>query len=183
MKYYVYERLYDLTEYPQEILKKYGLEQGYYFYVGCSNQKNLRKRCTRWKSHIVAEYHISNKIVSFIKKYKKFLENETDLTKKEINEALFYNADKKYKNIDDKKSAKLLESCVIGLYRLFEETNQYETFRPKYFVLNQLGSVYKIKDNKVSLNTSLEGVTKSAFIKTRNLEDYIIKDSRINDLC
>lgn len=182
MKYYVYERLYDLTEYPQEVLKKYGLEQGYYFYVGCSKEKNFRERCEKWKSHIIANYHVGYKIVNFIEKYKKFLECETNLTDKEINEELFYKMDMKYPDMNDEKKAKFIESLMIGIFRLFEELNDSETYRPKYFVLNDRGSLFKIKDNKVRLNRVLKELKGTKFIKSRKLEDYVIEGSRINDL-
>ena len=151
---FVYERQYNLMEHPEELLNKYGLKQGLYVYVGSSQCKSFRERCHRWRSHIVAKYKVSRKAVDFIEKYKKFLENETYLSPKEINEILFYKGGviSYHENIEN---AKRFESFLIGQYMIQEHINDYESERPNIFILNQKDSNAIIKDNKVKFKTNL----------------------------
>lgn len=151
---FVYERQYNLMEHPEELLNKYGIKQGLYVYVGSSQSKSFRERCYKWRSHIVSKYKASKKAIDFIEKYKKFLENETDLTSKEINEVLYFKGGivSYHENIEN---AKKFESNLIGEYVIQEYLNNYESERPNIFVLNQRDSNAKIKDNKVKFKTNL----------------------------
>lgn len=151
---FVYERQYNLIEYPEELLNKYELKQGLYVYVGSSQSKTFRERCHRWRSHIVAKYSVSKKAIDFIEKYKKFLENETELTPKEINEVLYYKGGiiSHHENIEN---AKKFESHLIGEYVVQEYLNDYEPERANIFIINQKDSNAIIKDNKVKFKTSL----------------------------
>ena len=151
---FVYERQYNLMEHPEELLNKYGLKQGLYVYVGSSQCKSFRERCHRWRSHIVAKYKVSRKAVDFIEKYKKFLENETYLSPKEINEILFYKGGIVSYH-ENKENAKRFESFLIGQYMIQEHINDYESERPNIFILNQKDSNAIIKDNKVKFKTNL----------------------------
>ena len=153
-KYYCYERQYDLLEHPEEVLNKYGLKQGLYVYVASSQCKSFRERCHRWRSHIVAKYKASRKAIDFIEKYKQFLENETKLSLKEINEVLYYKGGivSYHENIEN---AKKFESNLIGQYVVQEYLNDYEPERPNIFIINQKDSNAKIKDNKVKFKTNL----------------------------
>lgn len=123
---FVYERQYNLMEHPEELLNKYGLKQGLYVYIGSSQSKTFRERCHRWRSHIVAKYNSSKKAIDFIEKYKKFLENETELTPKEINEVLYYE-DGIVSHHENIENAKKFESHLIGEYVLQEHLNDYES--------------------------------------------------------
>lgn len=145
---YTYERNYDLTVYKKEVLEKYGLTQANYIYVGFSKEINFRNRCTRWRNHILSNYHISKKVLDFIEKYKKFLENEMELDDKEINEKLFYNYKIKMRH-DSEENARKMESDIIAYYQILEALNEYEHDRNKVFVLNDRDSTIKIKDNMV----------------------------------
>lgn len=151
---FVYERQYNLMEHPEDLLNKYGLTQGLYVYVGSSQSKSFRERCHKWRSHIVAKYKASKKAIDFIEKYKKFLENETELTPKEINEVLYYKGGivSHHENIEN---AKKFESHLIGQYSIQEYLNNYERERPSIFIINQKDSNAIIKDNKVKFRSSL----------------------------
>ena len=54
---YCYRRVFDLTMFSKELLKYYGLEPAKYYYIGSSNIA-INERNSRWKSHVVAGYHI-----------------------------------------------------------------------------------------------------------------------------
>lgn len=151
---FVYERQYNLMEHPQELLNKYGLKQGLYVYVGSSQSKTFRTRCGKWRSHIMAEYKVSKKARDFISKYKKFLEQETSLTSKEINEILFYTGGivSNHENIEN---ARKFESNLIGQYKILEYLNDYEPERHKIFIINQIDSNVKIKDNRIEFKSNL----------------------------
>ncbi|MEG2246492.1 MAG: hypothetical protein RSC84_03490 [Peptostreptococcaceae bacterium] len=151
---FVYERQYNLLEHPEDLLNKYGLKQGLYVYVGSSQSKSFRERCHKWRSHIVAKYKVSRKAIDFIEKYKMFLDNETDLTPKEINEVLYYKGGivSYHENIEN---AKKFESHLIGQYSIQEFLNDYEPERPSIFILNQKDSNAIINDNKVKFKTNL----------------------------
>lgn len=153
-KYFCYERQYNLMEHPEELLNRYGLKQCLYVYVGSSQCKSFRTRCHRWRSHIVAKYKVSRKAIDFIEKYKTFLENETDLSSKKINEILYYRGGivSYHENIE---SARKFESHLIGEYVIQEYLNDYEPERPKIFIINQKDSNAIIKDNKVKFKTNL----------------------------
>lgn len=91
---FVYKRTWDLTQYDANTLHSYGLCKAIYLYIGSSNKYNLKSRCNDWKYEI--EHNRSNaskEIREFISKLKKFLELETDLTLKEIDNYLYYSAD------------------------------------------------------------------------------------------
>ena len=84
---YCYKRVFDLTMFPQELLKYYGLEPAKYYYIGSSNIA-INERNSRWKSHVVAGYHIDKNILDFMKKYEIFLQEQSDMTKEEIDKLL-----------------------------------------------------------------------------------------------
>ena len=91
---FVYKRLWDLTQYDTKVLESYGLSKALYVYIGSSSKTNLRKRNRDWKYEIVNDgKSVSKRIKDFIRKLKKFYEEETDYTRQEINEMLYHSSE------------------------------------------------------------------------------------------
>ena len=139
--------------FPQELLKSYGLEPAKYYYIGSSNIA-VNERNSRWKSHVVAGYHIGKNVLDFMKKYRMFLEEQSDMDAKEIDKILFDTLEvlSKHQSIEN---AKLWESDLIGHYQMLQATNSTRNIKDRVFILNSYGSSVKIKDSKVKFKRKL----------------------------
>lgn len=90
---FVYERIWDLTQYDKDTLAKYGLSKAKYIYVGSSNIYNLNTRSSKWKNEISNNTKcVAKDIREFINNLKLFYMIETDYTATEIDFLLYYNA-------------------------------------------------------------------------------------------
>lgn len=150
---YCYKRVFDLTMFPQELLKYYGLEPAKYYYIG-SSEILMNERNSRWKSHVVAGYHIDRNVLDFINKYRIFLEEQSDMSTKEIGKLLFDTLEvmSKHQSIDN---AKIFESDLIAHYQMLQKINDTQSIKDRVFILNSYGSSVKIKDNKVKFKRKL----------------------------
>lgn len=150
---YTYKRVFDLTLFPQELLKCYGLEPAKYYYIG-SSEIQINERNSRWKSHIVADYHIDRNVLDFINKYRIFLEEQSDMHTKEIDKLLFDTLEviSKHQSIDN---ANTFESDLIAHYQMIQNINNTQSIKDRVFILNSYGSSVKIKDNEVKFKRKL----------------------------
>lgn len=151
---YCYKRVFDLTMFPKELLKYYGLEPAKYYYIGSSNIEP-KDRNNRWKSHVVADYHIDRNVLDFIKKYKMFLEEQSDMSTKEIDKLLFDTLEvfSKHQSIEN---ARKFENDLIGHYQMLQATNNStRSIKYRVFILNSRGSSVKIKNGKVKFKRKL----------------------------
>lgn len=138
--------------FQKELLKFYGLEQAKYYYIGSSNIEP-KDRNNRWKSHVVADYHIDRNVLDFIKKYKMFLEEQSDMSTKEIDKLLFDTLEvfSKHQSIEN---ARKFENDLIGHYQMLQATNT-RSIKDRVFILNSRGSSVKIKNGKVKFKRKL----------------------------
>lgn len=150
---YCYRRAFDLTMFDKELLKCYSLEQAKYYYIGSSNIAQ-NERNSRWKSHIVAGYHIDKNVLDFMNKYKTFLEEQSDMDIKEIDKLLFDTLEivSQHQSIEN---SKIFESDLIGHYQMLQATNETRSIKDRIFILNSHGSSVKIKDRKVKFKKKL----------------------------
>lgn len=150
---YTYKRVFDLTLFPQELLKCYGLEPAKYYYIG-SSEIPINERNSRWKSHIVADYHIDRNVLDFINKYRIFLEEQSDMHTKEIDKLLFDTLEvfSKHQSIEN---ARKFENDLIGHYQMLQATNGTRSIKDRVFILNSRGSSVKIKGEKVKFKRKL----------------------------
>lgn len=139
--------------FQKELLKFYGLEQAKYYYIGSSNIEP-KDRNNRWKSHVVADYHIDRNVLDFIKKYKMFLEEQSDMSTKEIDKLLFDTLEvfSKHQSIEN---ARKFENDLIGHYQMLQATNSTRSIKDRVFILNSRGSSVKIKNGKVKFKRKL----------------------------
>ena len=107
--------------FPKELLKFYGLEPAKYYYIG-SSEIAINERNSRWKSHVVADYHIDRNVLDFISKYRMFLEEQSDMSTKEIDKLLFDTLEvfSKHQSIEN---ARKFENDLIGHYQMLQATN------------------------------------------------------------
>ena len=150
---YCYKRVFDLTMFPQELLKYYGLEPAKYYYIGSSNIA-VNERNSRWKSDVVAGYNIDRNVLDFINKYKVFLEEQSDVSTKEIDKLLFDTLEvfSKHQSIEN---AIKFENDLIGHYQMLQATNRTRSIKDRVFILNSYGSSAKIKNGKVKFKRKL----------------------------
>lgn len=150
---YCYKRVFDLTMFPQELLKCYGLEPAKYYYIGSSNIA-VNERNSRWKSHVVAGYHIGKNVLDFMNKYKTFLEEQSDMSNEEIDKLLFDTLEvfSKHQSIEN---AKKFESDLIAHYQILQAINETQPIKDRIFIINSHGSSVKIKDNKAKFKRKL----------------------------
>ncbi len=150
---YCYKRVFDLTMFPAEVLKYYGLEPAKYYYIGSSNVE-VNERNSRWKSHVKAGYSIDRNLLDFMRKYETFLKEQSDMTDKEIDDLLFETLEvfSKHQSIEN---AQKLENDLIGHYQMLQATNETRSIKDRVFILNSYGSSVKIKDNKVKFKRRL----------------------------
>ena len=150
---YTYKRVFDLTMFSAELLKLYGFEPAKYIYIGSSNIET-KERNSRWKSHVVAGYHIDRNVLDFMRKYEIFLKEQSDMTNKEIDGLLFETLEvfSKHKSIEN---ARKFENDLIGHYQMLQATNRTRSIKDRVFILNSYGSSVKIKDNKVKFKRKL----------------------------
>lgn len=150
---YVYRRIFDLTMFPQGLLKLYDLEPSKYYYIGSSNIE-IKERNNRWKSHVVADYHIDRNVLDFISKYRTFLKEQSDMTDKEIDQLLFDTLEmfSKHQSIEN---ARKFENDLIGHYQMLQATNSTRSIKDRVFILNSRGSSVKIKNGKVKFKRKL----------------------------
>ncbi|WP_107602632.1 hypothetical protein [Clostridioides difficile] len=150
---YCYKRIFDLTMFPKELLKYYKLEPAKYYYIG-SSEIPINERNTRWKSHVVAGYHIDKNVLDFMNKYKTFLEEQSDMDSKEIDKLLFETLEvfSKHQSIEN---ARKFESDMIAHHQMLQATNSTRSIKDRVFILNNRGSSIKIKDNKVKFKRKL----------------------------
>ncbi len=127
---YCYKRIFDLTMFNKELLKCYGLEPAKYYYIG-SSELAINERNSRWKSHVVADYHIDRNVLDFIKKYKMFLEHQSI------------------------ENARKFENDLIGHYQMLQAINSTISIKDRVFILNSRGSSVKIKNGKVKFKRKL----------------------------
>lgn len=150
---YCYKRVFDLTMFNKELLKCYGLEPAKYYYIGSSNIEP-KDRNNRWKSHIVAGYSIDRNTLNFMNKYMTFLQEQSDMSTKEIDKLLFDTLEvfSKHQSIEN---ARKFENDLIGHYKMLQATNRTRSIKDRVFILNSYGSSVKIKDNKVKFKRKL----------------------------
>ena len=150
---YCYKRIFDLTMFPKELLKFYGLEPAKYYYIG-SSEIAINERNSRWKSHVVADYHIDRNVLDFISKYRMFLEEQSDMSTKEIDKLLFDTLEvfSKHQSIEN---ARKFENDLIGHYQMLQATNSTRSIKDRVFILNSRGSSVKIKNGKVKFKRKL----------------------------
>ena len=136
-----------------ELLKLYELEPAVYLYIG-SSEIAINERNSRWKSHVVADYHIDRNVLDFISKYRMFLEEQSDMSTKEIDKLLFDTLEvfSKHQSIEN---ARKFENDLIGHYKMLQATNRTRSIKDRVFILNSYGSSVKIKDNKVKFKRKL----------------------------
>ncbi|UEL48294.1 hypothetical protein [Terrisporobacter hibernicus] len=58
-------------------------------------------------------------------------------------------------NHENIENARKFESNLIGEYKILEYLNNYEPERHKIFIINQMDSNVKIKDNRVEFKSNL----------------------------
>lgn len=150
---YTYKRVWDLRMFSAELLKLYELEPAVYLYIG-SSEIPINERNSRWKSHVVAGYHIDRNVLDFMRKYEIFLKEQSDMTNKEIDDLLFETLEvfSKHKSIEN---ARKFENDLIGHYQILQATNRTRSIKDRVFILNSYGSSVKIKDNKVKFKRKL----------------------------
>ena len=139
--------------FPAELLKLYELEPAKYIYIGSSNIET-KDRNSRWKSHVVAGYHIDRNVLNFMNKYRMFLEEQSDMDVKDIDKLLFDTLQvfSKHQSIDN---ARKFEGDIIGHYQMLQATNSTRNIKDRVFILNNRGSSAKIKKNKVKFKRRL----------------------------
>lgn len=143
---FVYKRIWDLTEYDQELLISYGLEKVKYIYIGSSNKYNLKARCTNWKYEIENKRkNVSKEIRDFIKKLKTFYEIETNYTDEEVDYMLYYNA-KIIARCDSEYTMRKLEKYFTSQYHNLDFFG--EILDKQYILLSKKDS--NLKDEKVN---------------------------------
>ena len=150
---YCYKRIFDLTMFPKELLKFYGLEPAKYYYIG-SSELVINERNSRWKSHVVAGYSIDRNTLNFMNKYMTFLQEQSDMTDKEIDQLLFDTLEmfSKHQSIEN---ARKFENDLIGHYQMLQATNSTRSIKDRVFILNSRGSSVKIKNGKVKFKRKL----------------------------
>ena len=150
---YCYKRIFDLTMFPKELLKFYGLEPAKYYYIG-SSELVINERNSRWKSHVVAGYSIDRNTLNFMNKYMTFLQEQSDMTDKEIEQLLFDTLEmfSKHQSIEN---ARKFENDLIGHYQMLQATNSTRSIKDRVFILNSRGSSVKIKNGKVKFKRKL----------------------------
>lgn len=151
---FVYKRMWDLTEYGEEILRSYGLEKANYIYIGSSSKYNLKVRCDDWKYEIEKNRkNVSKEIRTFICKLKLFYELETSYTHEEIDYLLYYNA-------------KIIARCES--YNTMRKLEKY--FTSQYHDLEFLGDIldkHYILISKKDSNLKEERVGAFELLKTK----------------
>lgn len=147
---FVYKRKWDLTQYDMDQLKRYGLEKAIYIYIGSSEKLNLRKRNRDWKYDIVRDTtHVAKVTKEFINKLKKFYEEETDFTTKEINESLYHNSEI-IARCESKLDALKIEKSKNGYYHGLDLLG--EIMETRIILLSKRDSnLREIKDGAISI--------------------------------
>lgn len=150
---YCYRRVFDLTMFPAELLKCYNLQPAKHYYIG-SSEIPINERNSRWKSHVVAGYHIDRNVLDFMNKYKIFLEEQSDMTNEEIDKLLFDTLEviSKHNTIEN---VKVFEGDMIAHYQMLQAINRTRSIKDRVFILNGHGSSVKIKDGKVKFKRKL----------------------------
>lgn len=150
---FVYKRTWDLTQYDANTLHSYGLYKAIYVYIGSSNRYNLNIRCNDWKYEIVNNRgNVSKEIREFIKKLNKFLELETDLTTKEIDNYLYFNAEIIYR-CESLQGARKLEKYFTSQYHHLDFWGE---ILEQHIIL-----LSKVDSNLVDINDSTVKIMKS----------------------
>ena len=97
---FLYERTYDLTQYDENLLKKYNLERAIYKYVGSSSKYNLTARNSSLKYDVLNDTKFVNKnLKEFLNNLISFYKDELEIELEKIYDDIFY------------KSSRLLEYC------------------------------------------------------------------------
>lgn len=150
---YTYKRVFDLTMFPAELLKLYGLEAAVFLYIG-SSEIETKERNYRWKTHVKSRYSIDKNILKFLYAYQMFLEEQSNMNVKEIDKLLFDTLEvfSKHQSIEN---ARKFEKDLIGHYQMLQATNSTRNIKDRVFILNSRGSSVKIKDNKVKFKKKL----------------------------
>ena len=83
-----------------------------------------------------------------------FLEEQSDMSTKEINKLLFDTLEvfSKHQSIEN---ARKFENDLIGHYQMLQATNSTRNIRDRVFILNSRGSSVKIKNGKVKFKRKL----------------------------
>lgn len=123
---FLYERTYDLTQYDENLLKKYNLERAIYKYVGSSSKYNLTARNSSLKYDVLNNTKFVNKkLKEFLNNLISFYKDELEIELEKIYDDIFY------------KSSRLLEYC-----KTLEEARQKEfDLINKYHVRSLLRTV------------------------------------------
>ena len=87
-------------------------------------------------------------------KYKLFLEEQSDMSNKEIDKLLFDTLEvvSKHQSIEN---AKEFESDLIAHYQMLQAINHTQRIKDRVYILNSYGSSVKIKDKKVKFKRKL----------------------------
>lgn len=145
---FVYKRSWDLTQYNSELLEEYNLTRSLYVYIGSSDKYNVKDRCANWRNSIINNRaNVSKDIKIFINNLKLFLELETNLDAKEIDNYLYYNATviARHESI---QGVRALETKYTSQYNVLDFFNKI-TEEP-IILLSKLDS--GLKDNNSTLS-------------------------------
>ena len=157
MKYYVYERIWDLTIFDEYKLKKYKLKKAIYVYIGYSGEKSLNTRTSKWKNHILNDRpNVSKTIKTFITNLEEFYKNELNINDEEINNIIFRQSTNIVEEYDTKKQAQKGEALLTGYYHMVHELSILNLGSPKYILLSFKDSNLKTdyNDDKLELYTN-----------------------------
>lgn len=138
---YVYARQYDLTKYDTSLLTKYNLKKSKYIYIGSTSREYLNTKNYDLKRQMNAHKYRNNKLVCFIKSYKSFLENETNMTKLEIEREVF-----KIKEICYRKNRQVTYHEEYKLNDYYKNKSMLKT-QQKLIVLSESDSNYKVEEH------------------------------------
>ena len=138
---FIYERVWDLTEYDQEILSIYGLRKAKYVYVGSSSRYNLTDRSSCWRMHILNDsVYVAKHIRQFIRKLKAFYILETMLSATEIDNLLYYNATV-ITRAQSRETARTIERAFTTRYHYLDFYG--DTLDTQYILLSKKDSNLK----------------------------------------